>query len=82
MSYGYPGMPGMQIYGGFVPDAPSGVTDLPLAQHPSALGLPGASGAYNVSGSFDVSAALIVFVIVYFGAVGGLHFLSNAADRV
>jgi hypothetical protein len=71
--------PGMQVYP-VTPDAPSGVSDLPQGGQLLNSQAGGLSVAY--SAHVDVTTALVIFALCYFGAVGGLHYLSNAAGKI
>jgi hypothetical protein len=76
MSYS---MPGMEYYP-TVLDAPTGGADMPSNVTAFTGGGLHASGSY--SGSFDVGTAILIFAVLWFGSVGALHALSNAADKL
>lgn len=77
MSYS---MPGMEYYPQVI-DAPTGGADVPTAPG-SLFGGSGIRASGSYSGSFDVGTAIIIWAVLWFGAVGALHLLSNAADKV
>lgn len=78
MSYG---MPGMEYYPDVTDAPPTGGYDLPTVQA-GMFGGTGIRASGSYSGSFDVGTAIVIFAVLWFGAVGALHLISNAADKV